>query len=74
MDDKHNLQRFIYAQSTSYINALDEIKNGQKVSHWMLWFVFPQLDGLGVSETSRKYAIKSKEEALDYLNHPILGT
>jgi uncharacterized protein (DUF1810 family) len=51
--------------------AFSEIKNGQKQSHWM-WYVFPQLD-LGSSETSKKYAIKSKEEAIEYLEHPILG-
>jgi len=68
----HNLQRFVDAQSYSYENALSEIKNGKKQSHWM-WYIFPQLDGLGKSETSKKYAIKTKDEAIEYLKHSILG-
>lgn len=72
MKDNYNLQRFIDAQLNSYDIALSEIKNGNKQSHWM-WYIFPQLDGLGKSETSKKYAIKSKEEAIKYLEHPILG-
>ena len=68
----YNLQRFIDAQSNSYDIALSEIKNGKKQSHWM-WYIFPQVDGLGKSETSKKYAIKSKGEAIKYLEHPILG-
>lgn len=68
----YNLQRFIEAQSNSYDVALSEIKNGKKQSHWM-WYIFPQVDGLGKSETSKKYAIKSKEEAIKYLKYPILG-
>lgn len=71
MNDYHNLQRFIDSQSYSYDIALSEIKNKQKKSHWM-WFIFPQLD-LGRSETSKKFALKSKEEAIEYINHPILG-
>jgi uncharacterized protein (DUF1810 family) len=66
MKDNYNLQRFIDAQLNSYDIALSEIKNGNKQSHWM-WYIFPQLDGLGKSETSKKYAIKSKEEAIKYL-------
>ena len=72
MKDNYNLQRFIEAQSNSYDIALSEIKSGKKQSHWM-WYIFPQVDGLGKSETSKKYAIKSKEEAIKYLEHPILG-
>lgn len=66
------MERFITAQENSYQTALNEIKNGKKVSHWM-WFIFPQLAGLGFSPTSQYYAIKDLKEAADYLNHPILG-
>ncbi|WP_242928412.1 DUF1810 domain-containing protein [Pontibacter vulgaris] len=72
MSDSYNLNRFLSAQEQIYPSALAEIKSGRKRSHWM-WFIFPQLDGLGFSETSRFYAIKSKEEAIAYLNHTILG-
>lgn len=67
-----NLQRFLAAQTDTYDTALREIKNGRKQSHWM-WFIFPQIRGLGFSETSIFYAIQSREEAEAYLNHPILG-
>jgi uncharacterized protein (DUF1810 family) len=72
MTDKFNLNRFLEAQSSSYNIALFEIKNGRKSSHWM-WYIFPQIYGLGNSTTSKMYAIKSEEEARYYLNHPILG-
>jgi len=72
MEDQFNLKRFIDAQFSTYERALDEIKNGRKTSHWM-WFIFPQYHGLGRSNTSIKYAINSKEEAISYLKHPILG-
>ena len=72
MEDQFNLKRFIDAQFSTYERALDEIKNGRKTSHWM-WFIFPQYHGLGRSNTSIKYAINSKEEAISYLEHPILG-
>ena len=72
MEDQFNLKRFIDAQFSTYERALDEIKNGRKTSHWM-WFIFPQYHGLGRSSTSIKYAINSKEEAISYLKHPILG-
>ena len=72
MSDPYNLYRFIDAQETSYQAALAEVKAGQKRSHWM-WYVFPQYDGLGLSATSKHYAIKSPEEASAYLEHPILG-
>jgi uncharacterized protein (DUF1810 family) len=72
MEDQFNLKRFIDAQFSTYERALDEIKNGRKTSHWM-WFIFPQYHGLGRSPTSIKYAINSKEEAISYLKHPILG-
>ena len=71
-DDRFDLNRFVQAQEQVYPQALSEIKRGQKRSHWM-WFVFPQLDGLGSSSTAKFYAIKSKDEAKAYLNHPLLG-
>ncbi|WP_299984272.1 DUF1810 domain-containing protein [uncultured Pontibacter sp.] len=67
-----SLARFLDAQASSYEQALTEIKNGRKRSHWM-WFIFPQLQGLGYSETARYYAIKDQEEAQLYLQHPVLG-
>jgi len=67
-----SLERFITAQNGVYENARQEIKNGRKTSHWM-WFIFPQLMGLGNSETARFYALKDLKEAEDYLKHPILG-
>lgn len=73
MDDYYNLNRFLTAQKIDYQKALSEILNGKKVSHWM-WYIFPQFNGLGRSITSKNYAIKSKNEALSYLKHPILGT
>jgi uncharacterized protein (DUF1810 family) len=72
MTDPYDLDRFVRAQAHDYGNALAEIRSGRKRSHWM-WYVFPQFDGLGVSETSRRYAIKSEAEAEAYLRHPILG-
>lgn len=71
-DDPFDLNRFVRAQATDYECALSEIRNGEKRSHWM-WYIFPQFDGLGFSATSRRYAIKSIEEARAYLNHPVLG-
>ncbi len=67
-----SLQRFIDAQQRDYENAFSEIKKGRKRSHWM-WYIFPQIHGLGFSETSRFYAIKNMDEAREYLEHPILG-
>jgi len=67
-----DLTRFIEAQANSYTTALAELKNGQKRSHW-IWYIFPQLDGLGHSETAKYYAIKNLAEAQQYLNHPVLG-
>ncbi|MBX7173047.1 MAG: DUF1810 domain-containing protein [Pyrinomonadaceae bacterium] len=66
-----DLKRFLEAQEDFEI-ALSEIKSGRKQSHWM-WYIFPQIAGLGFSSTSRFYAIKDIEEAEEYLNHPILG-
>lgn len=68
-----NLQRFLTAQQNTYQQALAEIKNGRKRSHWM-WFIFPQIAGLGFSETSKLYAIKNVEEANGYMEHPELGS
>src|SRR3954468_23236287 len=72
MPTNPSLQRFIDAQQRVYDTALAEIKNGRKRSHWM-WYIFPQIQGLGFSETSRFYAIKNKAEAAEFLNHPVLG-
>lgn len=69
----NSLKRFTDAQEDSYAMALSEIRQGRKQSHWM-WFIFPQIAGLGFSETSRYYAIKDLQEAAGYLNHPVLGS
>jgi uncharacterized protein (DUF1810 family) len=68
----HDLSRFVEAQKSVYEQALSEIKSGRKRSHWM-WYIFPQIDGLGFSATSKRYAIKSAAEADAYLHHPVLG-
>jgi uncharacterized protein (DUF1810 family) len=73
MDDPHDLDRFVRAQAGAYEQALAEIKAGRKQSHWM-WYVFPQLEGLGSSAMSRRYAIRSIAEAQAYLRHPVLGS
>jgi uncharacterized protein (DUF1810 family) len=70
--DPFDLERFIRAQEAVYDRALAEIRSGDKRSHWM-WFIFPQIDGLGFSSTAKHYAIKSAEEARQYLAHPVLG-
>ena len=67
------LDRFIKAQENTYLVALNEIKNGRKQSHWM-WYIFPQIKGLGMSETSRYYGIDDEEEAKAYLDNEILGS
>ena len=67
-----SLQRFIDAQQSDYETALSEIKRGRKQSHWM-WYIFPQIQGLGFSATSKLYAIRNLQEAQEYLNHPLLG-
>lgn len=71
-NEDHNLARFLDAQQQIYAIALSEIKSGKKKSHWM-WFIFPQLQGLGVSETAKHYAIADAAEAEAYLEHPVLG-
>jgi uncharacterized protein (DUF1810 family) len=70
--DPFNLARFIEAQNGVYEHAVAELRRGRKTSHWM-WFVFPQIAGLGQSATSRHYAITSLAEAQAYLAHPVLG-
>lgn len=74
MNDPYDLQRFVAAQDEAgiYERALGELRAGQKRSHWM-WFVFPQIAGLGRSPVSRRYAISSLAEAQAYLAHPVLG-
>ena len=72
MSKETNLERFIEAQERSYQIALSEIKNGKKQSHWM-WYIFPQVQGLGFSDTSKFYAIKNIDEAKEFLLHPVLG-
>jgi len=71
-DDTFGLSRFTSAQDGVYDRVLEELKSGRKKSHWM-WYIFPQIDGLGYSATSKHYAIKCMEEAQAYLNHPVLG-
>ena len=72
MEDKFNLQRFIKEQQRDYTTAYVEISQGRKRSHWM-WWIFPQIEGLGMTATSHKYSIKSMEEAIAFLAHPYLG-
>ena len=69
-----NVQRFVLAQDDrgTFAQALAEIRGGRKTSHWM-WFVFPQVQGLGRSALARRYAISGLAEARDYLGHPVLG-
>jgi uncharacterized protein (DUF1810 family) len=70
--DPHDLQRFVDAQASVFDRAFSEIRAGCKRTHWM-WFIFPQIQGLGMSETSEVYSIKSVSEARAYLDHPLLG-
>ncbi len=72
MNDPHNLQRFVDAQCSTYDQALAELQAGRKQSHWM-WFIFPQISGLGHSAMAQRYAITSRDEAAAYLLHPVLG-
>ena len=71
-DDPYHLSRFLQAQEGDYERARSEIMSGQKRTHWM-WYVFPQLDGLASSSTSKLYSIKGVAEARAYLDHPVLG-
>ena len=68
----YDLERFVTAQAPVYAEVLDELRRGAKASHWM-WFVFPQLRGLGRSETARHFGLASLDEARAYLAHPVLG-
>ena len=68
----NDLKRFLDAQENDFATALADIENGKKQSHWM-WYVFPQIAGLGFSSTSKFYAIKDRAEAENYLAHPVLG-
>jgi uncharacterized protein (DUF1810 family) len=71
-DDPFNLQRFVDAQNPVYAQVCSELRGGQKRGHWM-WFIFPQIKGLGYSHLAEKFAISSPAEAQAYLQHPILG-
>ena len=72
MGDAHDLGRFVAAQEGVYHQALAELQAGEKRSHWM-WFIFPQIAGLGFSPMARRYAVGSLDEARAYLCHPVLG-
>jgi uncharacterized protein (DUF1810 family) len=72
MNTDFNLERFVDAQAGVYDQALAELRAGRKRSHWM-WFIFPQIAGLGQSDMARRYAIASTDEAAAYLAHPVLG-
>jgi uncharacterized protein (DUF1810 family) len=71
-DDPFDLERFVGAQAPDYDRALSELRDGEKRSHWM-WYIFPQIEGLGQSPMSHRYSIKSAAEARAYLDHPVLG-
>jgi len=71
MPDKE-LVRFLEAQNQMYLTALSEVKKGSKRSHWM-WFIFPQIKGLGTSDTARYFGLNGISEATEYLGHPVLG-
>jgi uncharacterized protein (DUF1810 family) len=71
-DDRYDLERFVTAQGGVYPQALAELRRGLKTGHWM-WFIFPQIVGLGFSEMSQRFGISSIEEARAYLAHPVLG-
>lgn len=70
--DSYDLARFVEAQAHRYARVLDELAAGEKTSHWM-WFIFPQLRGLGLSATARRFGLSGLEEARAYLAHPLLG-
>jgi uncharacterized protein (DUF1810 family) len=73
VEDPYQLERFVTAQRGSYDDAIAELRRGRKTGHW-IWYVFPQLAGLGRSPTSQRYAIASLDEARAYLQHPVLGS
>jgi uncharacterized protein (DUF1810 family) len=70
--DPYNLQRFVNAQQDDYVDVCAELRAGTKTTHWM-WYIFPQMKGLGMSATSDRFAISSLDEAQAYLQHPVLG-
>jgi len=70
--DQYNLNRFLEAQMVTYEGAMLELTRGRKESHW-IWYIFPQIEGLGRSDTAKLYSIKSLEEGRAYLEHPVLG-
>ena len=72
MTDPFDLQRFIDAQAPVYQRVLAELRQGEKQSHWM-WFIFPQLAGLGFSPMAQRFALRSRDEAVAYLGHGVLG-
>jgi uncharacterized protein (DUF1810 family) len=72
LSDSFDLQRFVQAQESVYRKVTDELSRGRKRSHWM-WFVFPQIEGLGFSAMAQRFAIGSRAEAVSYLGHDILG-
>jgi uncharacterized protein (DUF1810 family) len=72
LNDPYNLQRFVAAQEPEFEEVCSELREGQKTGHWM-WYIFPQIEGLGTSRLAQKFAISSLEEATAYLEHPILG-
>ena len=72
LNDPFNLSRFVEAQDRVYGTVLTELRAGQKRSHWM-WYIFPQIDGLGYSPMAKRYAIRNLDEARGYLDHPVLG-
>jgi uncharacterized protein (DUF1810 family) len=72
MTDPYDLQRFLDAQAPVYPTVCQELAAGRKLTHWM-WFVFPQIQGLGHSDMARRYALSSLDEARAYLQHPVLG-
>ena len=72
MSDTYDLQRFVEAQQPVYPRVVSELRTGRKQTHWM-WFIFPQIEGLGHSAMAQRYAIGSRAEAVAYLEHPLLG-
>jgi len=70
--DTYNLERFVEAQRPVYSEVLSELRQGRKQSHW-IWFIFPQIAGLGYSPMAQRYAISGRREAESYLQHPVLG-
>jgi uncharacterized protein (DUF1810 family) len=72
MEDPYDLERFVAAQEGAYASALADLRRGSKTGHWM-WFIFPQIAGLGFSAMSQRFGIASLDEARAYLGHPVLG-